>query len=127
MTSVAVAGGRLLEEFRGYLLEERGLAAGLGPGCMSGSRACFSAERSEPLGEDLARLSGAEINAFVLREARGVAAVGRDGGVRAAGAVAVLARAGLDREPLAAAVPSVAARREDLPRGLAGWAGEAVA
>ena len=60
----------------------------------------------------------AEVNAFVLRESRR--------SPRSAGRVVCALRAllrflhvqGLIAEPLAAAVPSVARRREDLPRGL---------
>src|SRR6266545_6400880 len=58
---------RLLEQFCGYLLEERGLVAGSVRLYARVARR-FLEERSEPLADDLARLSGREINAFVLRE-----------------------------------------------------------
>jgi integrase/recombinase XerD len=111
--------GRLLDEFRLYLLQERGMAAG-SVRLYERAAGLFLAERSEPLADDLARLSGAEVNAFVLREARRRS-------VRSAETVVCSLRAllrflhvqGWIAEPLAAAVPSVARRREDLPRGLA--------
>jgi integrase/recombinase XerD len=112
---------RLLEEFRGYLLEERGMAAG-SVRLYEGIARVFLSERSEPLEDALARLSGAEINVFVLREARRRS-------VRSAETVVCALRAllrflhlqGLIAEPLAGSVPSVARRREDLPRGLPAW------
>lgn len=109
---------RLLERFRGYLLEERGMAAD-SVGLYAGIARQFLAERSEPLEDELARLSGGEVNAFVLRESRRRS-------VRSAETVVCALRAllrflhvqGLIAQPLAEAVPSVARRREDLPRGL---------
>ena len=110
---------RLLGEFRGYLLVERGLAAGSVRLYARVARR-FLEERSEPLGDDLARLSGAVINVFVLREARRRS---RWSAVTVVSALRALLRflhvQGLVAEPLAAAVPSVARRQEDLPRGLA--------
>jgi len=108
----------LLEAFRRYLLEERGMAAG-SVRLYEGIARVFLAERSEPLEDDLAGLSGAEVNMFVLRESRRRSQ-------RSAETVVCALRAllrflhvrGLIAEPLAAAVPSVARRREDLPRGL---------
>ena len=107
----------LLDAFGRYLLQERGLGA---PTVRGYERvACrFLSERSEPLPDDLARLSGAAVNTFVLRESRRAP--------RSAGSVVCGLRAllrflhvqGLIAEPLAAAVPAVARRREDLPRGL---------
>jgi integrase/recombinase XerD len=110
---------RLVDGFRGYLLEERALAAGSVRLYERVARV-FLEERSEPIGDDLARLSGAEVNAFVLREAR------RRG--RASALTMVCALRALLRflhvqrwiaTPLATAVPSIPRRREDLPRGLA--------
>jgi len=99
---------RLLGEFRGYLLVERGLAAGSVRLYARVARR-FLEERSEPLGDDLARLSGAVINVFVLREARRRS---RWSAVTVVSALRVLLRflhvQGLIAEPLAAAVPSVA-------------------
>lgn len=108
----------LLAAFGCYLLQERGLAAG-SVWLYERIARRFLAERAEPLADDLARLSGAAVNTFVLRESRR--------SPRSAGTVVCGLRAllrflhvqGLIAEPLAAAVPSVARRREDLPRGLA--------
>lgn len=109
---------QLLGEFRGYLLVERGMAAGSVRLYERVAR-LFLEERSEPLGDDLARLSGAEINVFVLREARRRSYWSA---LTVVSALRALLRflhvQGLIAEPLAAAVPSVARRREDLPRGL---------
>jgi site-specific recombinase XerD len=110
---------RLLAELRRYLLQERGIAAST-VGLYEPIARLFLSERSEPLAGDLARLSGAEINAFVLRESRRRS-------VRSAEIMVCALRAllrflhvqGLIAEPLAAAVPSVARRLEDLPRGVA--------
>lgn len=107
-----------MSKFCVYLFEERGLAAGSVRLYAAYARR-FVAERSEPLADDLARLSGQEINAFVLRESRRVAQ-------RTAEMVVCALRAllrflhlqGLIAAPLADAVPSVAHRREDLPRGV---------
>jgi len=116
---VLTAVDELLDAFCSYLLVERGLASGsvalYGPVARM-----FLEERSAPLGEDLARLSGAEVKAFVLRHA------GRRG-VRSAETMVCALRAllrflhvhGWIATPLVGAVPSVARRREDLPRGLA--------
>jgi integrase/recombinase XerD len=108
----------LLDAYCSYLLEERGLVAG-SVRLYEGIARVFLAERSEPIGDDLARLSGAEVNAFVLRESR-------RRGQRSAETVVCALRSllrflhvqGWIAAPLAAAVPSVARRREDLPRGL---------
>ena len=109
---------RLVAEFCGYLLGERGLVAGSVQLYARIARR-FLAERSEPLGDDLARLSGAEINAFVLREAHRVTP-------RTAETVVCALRAllrflhvqGWIATPLASGVPAVPQRRENLPRGL---------
>jgi hypothetical protein len=108
----------LLDAFGRYLLQERGLAA-LTVQQYEGVARRFLVDRSEPLADDLARLSGAAVNAFVLRESRGAPRLDREGvcGVRAL--LRFLHVQGLMAEPLAAAVPAVARRREDLPRGLA--------
>ena len=129
LRAVGVSGGavveatevdRLVAEFCGYLLGERGLVAGSVQLYARIARRLL-AERSEPLGDDLACLSGAEINAFVLREARRVTP-------RTAETVVCALRAllrflhvqGSIATPLASGVPSVPQRRENLPRGLPG-------
>jgi site-specific recombinase XerD len=109
---------RLVGEFRGYLLRERGMAAG-SVRLYSQTARLFLEERAEPLEDDVARLSGAEINAFVLREARRRSRWSAQTVVSALRALLrFLHVRGLIAEPLAAAVPSVARRQEDLPRGL---------
>jgi integrase/recombinase XerD len=110
---------RLLEDFRVYLLEERGMAAGSVRLYEGIARLFLSGLRSEPLADDLARLSGAGVNTFVLRESRRRS---QSSAGTVVGALRALLRylhvQGLIAEPLAEAVPSVARRREDLPRGL---------
>ena len=110
---------RLLEEFRRYLLVERGMAECTVELYARPARA-FLAERSEPLEDDLARLSGAEVIAFVLRESRWRSRPSVEVMVCALRALLrFLHVQGLTCEPLVEAVPSVARRREQLPRGLA--------
>jgi integrase/recombinase XerD len=109
---------RVLEGFRRYLFEERGLVCGSVELYAAVARR-FLEERSEPLNDDLARLSGQAVNVFVLRESRRVKP-------RTAETVVCALRAllrflhvhGLVRAPLSEAVPSVPQRREGLPRGL---------
>ena len=109
----------LLAEFRDYLLVERALTPG-SVGLYEPVARLFLEERSAPIGEDLARLSGREIHAFVLREAR-------QRGQRSAETMVAALRSllrflhvqGWIATPLATAVPSVRRRREGLPRGLA--------
>jgi integrase/recombinase XerD len=109
----------LLAEFRRYLLQERGVAARTVELYEPVAR-LFLSGRSEPLADDLARLSGADVNAFVLHEARRRSARSAEMTVRALRALLrFLYAQGLIAAPLAAAVPSVAGRREDLPRGIA--------
>jgi integrase/recombinase XerD len=108
----------LLDAFGRYLLHERGLAARTVRSYERIAR-LFLAERSEPLADDLARLSGADVHTFVLRESRRSP---RSAGNMVCGLRALLRFLhvqGLIAEPLAASVPAVARRREDLPRGLA--------
>jgi integrase/recombinase XerD len=110
---------RLVDEFRRYLLEERALAAG-SVGLYEPVARVFLEERSEPIDADLARLSGVEVNAFVLRESR---RRGRASALTMVCALRSLLRflhvRGLIAMSLATAVPSIPRRREDLPRGLA--------
>ena len=109
----------LLDEFRRYLLEERALAAGSVRLYEPAARV-FLEERPEPLDTDLARLSGVEVNAFVLRESR---RRGQASALTMVCALRALLRflhvRGLIAMSLATAVPSIPRRREDLPRGLA--------
>ncbi|MGH2850379.1 MAG: site-specific integrase [Solirubrobacteraceae bacterium] len=109
---------RLVAEFCGYLREERGLVVGSVELYARIARR-FLQERGEPLADGLVGLSGREINAFVLAEARRVRP-------RTAETVVCALRSllrflhvqGWIAMPLAEAVPSVAQRRENLPRGL---------
>lgn len=108
----------LLVEFGDYLVLERGMKPASAAQYQPTAR-LFLSERPEPLNDRLACLSAAEVNVFVLREARRRS-------VRSAETVVYALRAllrflhvhGLIAEPLAGAVPSVARRREDLPRAL---------
>src|SRR5438270_909061 len=73
----------------------------------------FLEERSDPIDADLARLSGVEVNAFVLRESR---RRGRASALTMVCALRALLRflhvRGLIAMSLATAVPSVPRRRE---------------
>lgn len=109
---------RLIEEFREYLANERGLVPGSVILYVRVARR-FLEERPRPIADDLVGLSGVEVNAFVVRESTRVA-------VRTVETVVCALRAllrflhvhGWTTVPLAAAVPSVAQRREDLPRAI---------
>jgi site-specific recombinase XerD len=109
---------RLLEQFRRYLLEERALTVG-SVGLYEPVARVFLAERPEPIDEDLARLSAAEVLAFVLRESR---RRGRASALTMVCALRALLRflhvRGWIAAPLATVVPSIPRRREDLPRGI---------
>lgn len=109
---------RLVLEFRDYLLLERGVKASSARHYEPAAR-LFLSECSEPLEDGLARVSGADVSTFVLREARRRSASSTEGLVCALRALLrFLHVRGLTAEPLVGAVPSVARRRENLPRGL---------
>lgn len=109
---------RLLGEFREYLLHERGMKATSAAQYEPTAR-LFLSERPEPLEDGLARVSAAEVSMFVLREARRRSTRSAETVVFALGALLrFLDVQGLITERLVDAVPSVARRREDLPRGL---------
>jgi len=109
---------RLLGEFRDYLLRERGIKAS-SAGLYLPTARLFLRERSEPLEDGLARVSAAEVSTFVLREARQRSRRSTETVVYALRALLrFLHVRGLIAEPLVEAVPSVARRREDLPRAL---------
>lgn len=109
---------RLLIDFRGYLLGERGLTEGTARLYDRAGRR-FLSQRSEPLAEDLAQLSAADISAFILREsARGISST-----KTAVTALRSLLRflhvEGWIPRSLTSAVPAVAGHRDSsLPRGL---------
>lgn len=108
----------LLEDFRTYLLSERGLQANTAAHRVDAARV-FLAERPEPLGDALARLTAAEITAFVLeRSRRGSVATASNviSGLRAL--LVFLHLRGDTPHSLVSAVPSVARRASLLPRGL---------
>lgn len=109
----------LLEDFRRYLLQERGLAVG-SVELYEGVVRLFLAERSEPLGDDLARLSGVQITAFVLREAERRSVKSAETVVYALRSLlGFLHVQGWMSRSLVSAVPKVASRRRDsLPRAL---------
>lgn len=116
--SVRTPAQLLLEDFRSYLLGERGLQTGTASLYVDGAR-LFIAERSEPLGDDLARLTGAEITAFVLRESRRRSVKSVSSVICALRALlGFLHVSGQIPRSLVSAVPSVANRRSSLPRGL---------
>ena len=114
---------KLLAEYRDYLLVERALTPG-SVGLYEPVARLFLEERSAPIDEDLVRLFGREIHAFVLREAR-------RRGPRSAETMVCALRSllrflhvqGWIATPLATAVPSVRRRRERLPSGLAAGQG----
>ena len=109
---------RLLGEFRDYLTRERGIKASSAAQYQPTAR-LFLCERSDPLEEDLARVSAAEVSTFVLRESRQRSRRSTETVVYALRALLRFLHVhGLIAEPLAQAVPSVARRREDLPRAL---------
>ena len=88
---------QLLTGFRRYLLEERGMTVGSAKAYEPAARLLLS-ERAEPLVDDLGavvRCRGQRVR--VAGGAPAFGAVGGDGGLCAAGAAAVLARARVDR------------------------------
>jgi site-specific recombinase XerD len=108
----------LLEGFRVYLLDERGLQASTAAHYESAAR-LFLAERSEPLGDALARLSAAEITAFVLdRSRRGSVTTASTAVCALRALLAFLHLRGDTPRSLVSVVPSVARRTRLLPRGL---------
>ena len=109
----------LVDRYRGYLLRERGLAAGTLRYYARVAR-LFLAETSAPGGEpDLARLSAGEVSSFVLEQCA----------ARSAGSAKTVVMAlrsllrflhvdGVTGEDLAGAVPAVAPQPRSLPRAL---------
>ncbi len=109
---------RLLGEFRAYLLQERGMKASSAAQYEPTAR-LFLCERSGPLEEDLARVSAAEVSTFVLLQSRQRSRRSTETVVYALRALLRFLHVhGLITESLAEAVPSIARRREDLPRAL---------
>jgi site-specific recombinase XerD len=118
---VETAVGRLLADYRDWLVRERGLAAG-SVRLREGVARLFLAECSEPLELALGRLTAGDVTAFVLAQCRS----GRRGvswsktltsGLRSL--LGFLHVAGWVPLPLAGAVPSVAGwRLGSLPRAI---------
>ena len=108
----------LLEDFRAYLLAERGLGANTAVLYENAAR-LFLAERSEPLGDALERLTATEITAFVLDRSRRTSVATASNVISALRALLVFLhlRGDIPRS-LVSAVPSVARRQRLLPRGL---------
>src|SRR6266568_1014662 len=112
---------RLLEDYRGYLLRERGLAAGT-VGLYEKAAGRFLAERSDQIEADLGRLAGGDIIEFVLHACRS----SRPGASSMKTLVTALRSLlrflyleGWVPTQLAGAVPTVASwRASTLPRGL---------
>jgi integrase/recombinase XerD len=108
----------LLEDFRAYLLGERGLGANTAVLYENAAR-LFLAERSEPLGDALARLTAAEITAFVLDRSRRTSVATASTVISTLRTLLVfLHLRGDTPSSLVSAVPSVARRQRLLPRGL---------
>jgi integrase/recombinase XerD len=108
----------LLEDFRAYLLGERGLGAKTAVLYENAAR-LFLAERSEPLGDALERLTAAEITAFVLDRSRRTSVSTASNVISALRALLVFLHLRGDIPgSLVSAVPSVARRQRLLPRGL---------
>ena len=109
---------RLRGEFREYLLRERAIKASSAAQYLPTAR-LFLSFRSEPLEEDLARVCAAEVSTFVLRESGQRSRRSTETVVYALRALLRFLHVhGLIGESLVEAVPSVARRREDLPRAL---------
>jgi integrase/recombinase XerD len=108
----------LLADFRSHLLGARGLQANTAALYENAARV-FLAERSEPLGDALARLTAAEITAFVLDRSCRVSVPTASNVISALRALLVfLHLRGDTPSSLVSAVPSVARRGRLLPRGL---------
>jgi len=116
--TVPSAVDQLLAEFRDYLLGERGMNASSVAKYEPTAR-LFLSECPQPLRDGLARVSAGDVNVFVLREARRRSV--RSAEMVVCGLRALLRFLHVHRliaRPLVEAVPSVARRREDLPRAL---------
>jgi integrase/recombinase XerD len=114
----ATAAEELLERYRGYLLLERGLEVRAARGYLDLVRP-FIAGHAGTGGEELRRLTAAEVSAFLVAESRRLSPKTTQ---RLASALRSLLRfwhvQGLIGGPLELAVPKVANRRTALPRGL---------
>lgn len=116
-TATTVA-DQILDSFRRYLLTERGLGTGT-VGNYERTARSFLSERTEPIRDDLARLTGADVTAFVV----GQCATRSSGaaknvvfGLRAL--LQFLHLDGLLQHELSTAVPTVPRRDRGLPRAI---------
>lgn len=110
----------LIEQFGQHLANERGLGEGTIRGYLHVARR-FLAAHSLPLEANLAGLAPSDATAFVLARSPELSVAGMQtvvSGMRAL--LRFLHVAGLVDRKLISAVPSVARRREDLPRSLSG-------
>jgi len=109
---------RLVGGFRQHLVEERGLGDATVANYARVARQ-FLALRPPPVETTLAGLAAGDVTAFVLARSRELGVDGMQtvvGGMRAL--LRFLYMAGLADRALASAVPTVARRREELPRAL---------
>ena len=115
----------VLGAYARYLREERGIGERT-VAAYAGIARQFLSGRPGSIEDQMAGLSGGEINAFVLREFRRHSQRSAERVVYALRALLRYLRVqGLIDQPLAGGVLSVARRRENLPRGAAGRAGGA--
>lgn len=108
----------LLEQFHQHLANERGLGEGTARGYLGVARR-FLAACSPRLGTGLAELAPSDVTGFVLARSSEFGVAGMQtvvSGMRAL--LRFLYTAGLTDRNLASAGPTVARRREDLPRSL---------
>jgi integrase/recombinase XerD len=112
------AADRVVALFHQHLLNERGLGDDTAHNYQRVARQ-FLDSLPDPLEPSLSELTAAEVTAFILDRSAAVSVATMQtvvGGMRAL--LVFVYAAGLAERSLASAVPTVARRREDLPRGL---------
>src|SRR6266700_1867561 len=117
-TAATTVAEQVLDSFRRYLLTERGLGTGT-VGLYEGIARSFLSERKEPIRDDLARLAGADVSAFVVEQCAirsSASAKNVVFGLRAL--LQFLYVDGWIQNELSAAVPAVARRDRGLPRAM---------
>lgn len=116
--SPATALDDVLEQFHRHLAHERGLGEGTARGYLCVARR-FLGTCSLPLEAGLGELAASDVTGFVLARSPELSAAGMQTVVSGMKALLrFLYTAGLTDRKLASAVPTVARRREDLPRSL---------
>jgi site-specific recombinase XerD len=119
--SSAVTGvDRLVSRFHQHLVSERGLGDATAANYERVARQ-FLASRPDPVEANLAELTAGDVTAFVLARSPQLSVAGMQtvvGGMRAL--LRFFYTEGLIEGALASAVPTVARRREDMPRALSG-------